>query len=503
MYQKWSNNAFSTVASAINNSATTLSVATGTGDRFPAVSGGDDFFLLTLQNATNDIEIVKVTARTIGSDSLTIVRGQDGTAARSWSIGDIVELRVTAAGLNQMATQSDPETLTNKTISGASNTLTVRLANDVSGTLPVSSGGTGATSLTGVLKGNGTSAVTASNVNLSSEVTGTLPVASGGTGATTLTNGGYLKGAGTGAVTSQTGIPATDVTSGTLSTDRLPTVPVAKGGTGLTSAGTAGNVLTSDGTNWTSVALTAGNDDQAKTTVYTSPGTWTKPATVKRVRITVISGGGGGGGRTGPAGAANVAAGGGAGAAGVKIISAPSIPGPVTVTVGAGGTGGTSGVAPSGGTSSFGSFISATGGTGGGSVGNWTPGPGGAVTGADFGVSGGNGGAARSIPYGYSQVFMGGGGGAIFSPAKLRSYRPGNPSTLGFDSPTNAGGENIFGTFGSRGGNGELLGVAPSPVAGSAGAGYGAGGGGRGGNPGQTITGYNGTGGIIVVEEFY
>jgi len=120
MYQKWSNNAFSTVASAINNSATTLSVATGMGDRFPAVSGGDDFFLLTLQNAANDIEIVKVTARTIGSDSLTIVRGQDGTAARSWSIGDIVELRVTAAGLSQMATQSDPETLTNKTISTGS-----------------------------------------------------------------------------------------------------------------------------------------------------------------------------------------------------------------------------------------------------------------------------------------------------------------------------------------------------------------------------------------------
>ena len=38
------------------------------------------------------------------------------------------------------------ETLTNKTISGASNTLTVRLANDVSGTLPLANGGTGATS---------------------------------------------------------------------------------------------------------------------------------------------------------------------------------------------------------------------------------------------------------------------------------------------------------------------------------------------------------------------
>lgn len=53
------------------------------------------------------------------------------------------------------------DTLTNKTINGADNTLTVRLANDVSGTLPVANGGTGATSLTAnnVLLGNGTSAV--------------------------------------------------------------------------------------------------------------------------------------------------------------------------------------------------------------------------------------------------------------------------------------------------------------------------------------------------------
>jgi hypothetical protein len=49
--------------------------------------------------------------------------------------------------------------------------------------LTVASGGTGAVTLTGVLKGNGTSAVTASDVDLTSEVTGTLPVANGGTGA--------------------------------------------------------------------------------------------------------------------------------------------------------------------------------------------------------------------------------------------------------------------------------------------------------------------------------
>lgn len=49
-----------------------------------------------------------------------------------------------------------------------------------------------------------------------------LPVGSGGTGATTLTSGGYLKGAGTSAITSQTGIPAADITSGSLASARLP-----------------------------------------------------------------------------------------------------------------------------------------------------------------------------------------------------------------------------------------------------------------------------------------
>jgi len=59
----------------------------------------------------------------------------------------------------------------------------------VKGTLPVANGGSGATSLTGVLKGNGTSAFTASDVDLTSEVTGTLPVANGGTGITSFGTG--------------------------------------------------------------------------------------------------------------------------------------------------------------------------------------------------------------------------------------------------------------------------------------------------------------------------
>jgi hypothetical protein len=72
-----------------------------------------------------------------------------------------------------------------------------------------------------------------------------VPVANGGTGATALSSGGYLKGAGTSAITSQSGIPAGDITSGTLDALRIPgietfsnTVSFLNTATGTYNAGT-------------------------------------------------------------------------------------------------------------------------------------------------------------------------------------------------------------------------------------------------------------------------
>jgi hypothetical protein len=72
----------------------------------------------------------------------------------------------------------------------------------------------------------------------------------------------------------------------------------AQGGTGLTSVGTSGNVLTSNGTAWVSQAAAAGGGDYVMQ-VFTTPGTWTKAAGLKAVKVTVIGGGGGSGGAGG------------------------------------------------------------------------------------------------------------------------------------------------------------------------------------------------------------
>jgi hypothetical protein len=95
----FTNFASSQLSVGINASATTIVLELGHGARFPAPTSGD-YFYVTLENASLVREIVKVTART--SDTLTVVRAQDGTTAASWLAGDTVALRLNAAAINTM-----------------------------------------------------------------------------------------------------------------------------------------------------------------------------------------------------------------------------------------------------------------------------------------------------------------------------------------------------------------------------------------------------------------
>lgn len=98
MTQLFANNAYGSLGATLSNSATSLTLASGQGARFPAPTAGD-YFLLTLvgldsNGLENTWEVVKVTGRT--TDALTIERAQESTTAVTWAAGTRVELRATA-----------------------------------------------------------------------------------------------------------------------------------------------------------------------------------------------------------------------------------------------------------------------------------------------------------------------------------------------------------------------------------------------------------------------
>lgn len=191
-----------------------------------------------------------------------------------------------------------------------------------------------------VLQSNGAGAPTwaaVPTVNLATGVTGTLPVANGGTGATSLTANNVLLGNGTSAVQ-------------------------------VVAPSTSGNVLTSNGTTWTSAAPAAGGFSNL--TVFTSSGTWSVPAGVTKCKVTVTGGGAGGSDY-----------GGGSGATGIRIYNLSG--GSATVTVGAAGAAGSNG-----GNSSF--AYSGTTVTGGGGL-NSPFGAPAAATNGNINISGGMG----------------------------------------------------------------------------------------------------------------
>lgn len=106
------NNAFASLASSLSDSATGLSVATGQGARFPAISGGDYFFATLIgldgNGAETSWEIVKVTTR--ATDGMTVVRGQEGTTPAAWPSGTRIEMRITAGMLNSIIGSSNSST---------------------------------------------------------------------------------------------------------------------------------------------------------------------------------------------------------------------------------------------------------------------------------------------------------------------------------------------------------------------------------------------------------
>ena len=135
-----------------------------------------------------------ITINNTGVTSLTAGSG----ISLSGSTGSVT---VSATGGGTVTSVGLSTSLSGISVSGTPVTTSGTLS--LSGTLGVASGGTGANTLTGYVKGSGTSAFTASATIPASDISGTLGVSSGGTGTGTAFTAGSIVFAGASGVYSQ------------------------------------------------------------------------------------------------------------------------------------------------------------------------------------------------------------------------------------------------------------------------------------------------------------
>ena len=107
MRHAFSNNAVTTLAAGISDSATTITLTSDAA--FASVGTGGLIQALTITDPANVLppEVVHATAIP-GAGQRTVTRGQDGTTAQTWGAGAIVSARVTAGMLGSFV-QADDE----------------------------------------------------------------------------------------------------------------------------------------------------------------------------------------------------------------------------------------------------------------------------------------------------------------------------------------------------------------------------------------------------------
>jgi hypothetical protein len=256
-------------------------------------SGTSTYFAgtgLTLASNTFSITNTGVTAASVGSASKTLLATVNAQ-------GQLTALADTNIAIG--ATQITSGTIDTARISGSYTgitgvgTLTAGTWN--AGTIGVAYGGTGATTLTGYVKGSGTSALTASTTIPNTDITGLGTMSTQNANSVAITGGsaavstlktlgltGYLYGNDTSAVTASTTIPTSALSGNFVSTfsagttgltpstntsgvvTLAGTLNVANGGTGVTSSSGANSVVLRDANgNITTNCLFEGYTSQA------------------------------------------------------------------------------------------------------------------------------------------------------------------------------------------------------------------------------------------------
>jgi hypothetical protein len=109
MAQQFKNNARALLTASITNTATTIVIEATKADLFPVANVGtgslpstSDWFKVTLQDSSGNVEIVAVRTRTAGSGIFSnVIRGYDGTTALAFVSGTVAGLRITAEDVQE------------------------------------------------------------------------------------------------------------------------------------------------------------------------------------------------------------------------------------------------------------------------------------------------------------------------------------------------------------------------------------------------------------------
>lgn len=105
----FANNAQSTLAGAISDSALTANLAPGTGVFFPAPTLGAEYFVGTFTDAATGLlnEVVWVTQ--VVGDTITMLRAQEGTTALAWDPNDLFAELWTAGQAATLVQEADAQ----------------------------------------------------------------------------------------------------------------------------------------------------------------------------------------------------------------------------------------------------------------------------------------------------------------------------------------------------------------------------------------------------------